>query len=166
MPAVFGHTRSLIRSVTPGDLEGISRVCERMRKSDRKEILAMRSNGLGDFARDLSIFSKESWLVRLDGKPVSALGVCELGHGVLSCWMVATHEWKKVARTTTNFIRHSFIPSLVEKGYWRGEVFALAENSKSLRWLYFLGFRKSSLCKGIGAGGEDFYFYVCDFKGD
>ena len=160
-----GLMQSLIESISPGNPEDISWICQQMRGEDKREVLAVRTNrDLVSFARDLSNLSKESWVVKWGQLPTAALGICDLGFGVVSCWMVATDDWKKVACTATKFIKYFLIPSLVKQGYWRGEVLSIAVNSENLKWLEFLGFRKLSVCDGMGTNGEDFYFCVCDFK--
>jgi hypothetical protein len=140
----------------------IAYVCANMREADRREIFACRyDDDAMALAGEYEVLQPQSvaFYAAFHAShylPIALFGAWETSPGVGQVHLIATDRWRKVAGPVTRFLKSVTIPSLIEAGWRRGECRALASNSQSRKWLYYLGAREETILPALGKNGEDF----------
>ena len=144
-------------------------ICKRLRQSDRDEIFCTKDDESPENLA-CSIFSARdsgvAWVACAGpaSVPVCAFGAYRQYGDVWSLWLIATDDWKKVARTVTKFGLRFVIPYLVQKmGMSLGHCLSHSENLTAHKWLHCLGGYPEAVLTNWGKNGEDFvrFIWVC-----
>lgn len=139
-------------------------VARAMRAADRREVFATRFDDDAEaLARDLVAVSRFGATIALAGRPVAAMGAMECWPGVWSVWLIATDEWKLVARAATRWARHALGTVLPEAGAHRCECRSMAEHKTAHRWLELLGARAEAVHPDFGRLRETFITFAWRF---
>jgi hypothetical protein len=139
-------------------------VARAMREADRREVFATRFDDDPDaLARELVAASRIGAVVARAGRPVAAMGAMECWPGLWSVWLIATDEWKSVARATTRWARHALETILPEAGAHRCECRSIADHETAHRWLVHLGAREEAVHPEFGRMRETFITFAWRF---
>lgn len=129
-----------------------------LRPTDIRELEAASGLPVAEELRRSVSTSKQAW-VATDGEKILAMfGVSTFHdasptHGVI--WFVASTAIESHRKTLVRYSRH-WLESLAHE-YECVLNFVDARNQVSLRWLEWLGFRRTRLCRGFGTHGEAFW---------
>lgn len=139
-------------------------VTRAMRATDRREVFATRFDDDADaLARDLVAVSRFGAVIALGGRPVAAMGAMECWPGVWNVWLIATEDWKLVARATTRWARYALRTLLPEAGAHRCECRSIADHRTAHRWLEHLGARAEAMHPDFGRLRETFITFAWRF---
>ena len=126
-----------VRRYRPGDGEYIA---ANIREADRREIHFLAAlKPLSAIKLTISC-SEHAWTATADGRPAVIFGVCRRTRlsDVAMPWLLATDEADKHMTSFARISRTAF--DAISEAYPVLENYALAENTKTLRWLKWLGF--------------------------
>jgi len=142
-------------TVEPTNLSDIVDLVNHMRESDKEEVLA--SHGFSPYHAAMYAYrtATDSCAFRVDGKLVAINGVaplCGLPGG--SPWMLATDDIEKYSRQFFRLTRDHVAAMLDSYGYLAN--FVHAKNTKSIKWLKWLGFTIYPV-ERYGAANEFFH---------
>ena len=148
-----------IVGITP---EGALYVARNMRAKDRQEVYALMFDAASDedVARAACQTPDTAWEFRVDGRPVSVMGVTPLWPGVWSAWMLATDEYLKVILAMTKLCRRVIMPMLWNAGAHRLEAKSVSHHHVAHGWLEHMGATLENVLENYGKNGEDFYVFA------
>ena len=153
------YRKAFVRKAFFSDAKGLS---ERLTQESQTELNALSDWTYLKALNQSIITSDHAYSICLNNhrKVAGVFGVCpwtEEGVGVI--WMLAGRDLKKVG---VDFIRHApeWISHLFGKKYHTLHNCCLESDTKTQRWLEFLGFRMHHV-PNLGRNGEGFYhFYM------
>lgn len=147
------------------NLAHLIHICSNLRKSDKEEIFAT-TDDVSPEELAYAIFSRRdsgvAWIAySKSGEPVAAFGAYRQYGSLWSLWMMATDNWKEVARSVTKFGIKFVIPFLVERmGMKHGHCISSADNQTAHRWIARMGGVPDSGLTHWGKNGEDFIRFI------
>lgn len=140
-------------------------ICSNLRQSDKDEVFATRDDTSPEELA-CSIFSRRdsgvAWIAySKTGVPVAAFGAYRQCGSLWGLWMMATNDWKEVARGVTKFGIKFVMPFLFERmGMKYGHCISSADNQAAHRWIARLGGHPDSGLTHWGKNGEDFIRFI------
>lgn len=146
--------------IVPGTDADVFEVLADLRPIDMLELSLTSADPVGSIARGWKASSYRG-VFRVDGRPVVVFGVapCAIQAGDGNPWMVATPEIVKVPRQFLQASRH--VVDNMRRGFVELRNATHKDNTVSLSWLRWLGFRVSD--EPVGPGGV---FRIFSMPGD
>ncbi len=136
-------------------------VVRAMRVDDRREVFATRFDDDPEaLVRDLVAASRFGVVLARGAVPAVAMGAVECWPGVWSAWLIATDDWKRVARDATRYARIAVLSVLARAGAHRCECRSIEGHHVAHRWLRHLGAREEATHRGFGRNKETFITFV------
>jgi hypothetical protein len=132
-------------------------VAERMRASDRREVLAVTPvQDLRQWARNVCALPGVALVVVANGEPVAMGGGIMMGH-LAGVWFVATPRIEEPA-VRVDCHRMALIAhrAMAQSGVRRCQAVALKDNAGVPPWLSRMGYRLEGEHPSYGRGGETF----------
>jgi hypothetical protein len=103
--------------------------------------------------------SDRGWCVLKDGQPVVLCGRAPVGKAEAQAWFLATDElYDPAVQRFVSRRCHEFV-DLMHEGYPKLWNYIDARNTKTLRWLEWLGFSVTEALPEWGNNGELFYIF-------
>lgn len=148
--------------------DGLRHIVANLRERDRREIFALRwDDDEESLVGELAHVAGELWRMwSWDHEPVAVAGMVPTRPGVVIGGAFGTHLWPRAVRSITHWGIHSIVPILKAANYHRLEVYVLADNTDSRRWIELMGGEVESLLRGFGRNREDYLIYVNDLTQD
>ena len=148
--------------------DGIRHIVANLRERDRREIFALRwDDDENSLVREVCHVAGELWRMwSWDQEPAAVAGMVPIRPGVVIGGAFGTHLWPRVVKSVTQWGIYSIVPILKSAGYHRLEVYVLAENTDSRRWIELMGGEVEALLRGFGRKREDYLIYVNDLTQD
>lgn len=128
-------------------------------EADRIELAATRD------PKDFNALATDAWrspvkyVVRDDGVPVMAYGALPIGDGQVVVWGFKTEQGWRAIPVVTKHLKRTMIPILQSQGIRSAICFVHVENTRSIKWLEYLGFKPEATLVGFGTHGEDMILY-------
>lgn len=99
-------------------------------------------------------------MIERDGKPACAIWFDAVTPKTLAASMLATDDWKRVAREAYCWAVKVCKPRLLTMGFVRAQCMVMDGHADAIRFLEHLGFTMETRCPQFGASGKAFLLYA------
>lgn len=154
----------VVRELMPCEAH-IRYIVNNLRERDRVEIMALRwDDNLDNLAQEITAVAGAMWRVfTVDDEPAAVAGLTPLRPGVIAGGAFGTSKWRYTVKAIMRWGRDWATPRILAAGYHRGEVYALASNTDSRKFIEAMGGEIEAVLRGYGRNKEDFLLYAWRF---